>query len=301
MNTGTNGANHTEDRWHTGATIRRGWRAIALGCAAGLAVALGGSAATGASASMPATDTPYCGITWGSQVKQSEGFPRVGSAEWITNIRSGQHPCFDRLVIDLRGGPPGYRVQYVTGFVNQDTQEAIPLRGGAGLRIIALATDFVSVDEEPGYRLTYEPDDRSEAVDVTGYRTFRQVAYFGSFERQTEIGLGVRAQLPFRVFTLDDGSTSRLVVDVAHQWTASATSSTTSKSTSTTSTPSSSSSTTPVTPHTTSTLPPTGPVVDTDLPAQGSSTPWMLGGGLLTVLGLALLTGIWLRRRGAQH
>jgi hypothetical protein len=54
---------------------------------------------------------------------------------------------------------------------------------------------------------------------VSGYRTFRQVAYAGSFEGQTTIGVGVRARLPFRVFTLaGPGSNSRLVIDVAHHW-----------------------------------------------------------------------------------
>jgi len=32
------------------------------------------------------------------------------------------------------------------------------------------------------------------------------------------MGLGVRARLPFRVFTLTDATTSRLVIDVAHHW-----------------------------------------------------------------------------------
>jgi hypothetical protein len=54
---------------------------------------------------------------------------------------------------------------------------------------------------------------------VTDYRTFRQVAFAGSFEGQTTIGLGVRARLPFRVLTLTGpGTSSRIVVDVAHSW-----------------------------------------------------------------------------------
>jgi hypothetical protein len=51
-------------------------------------------------------------------------------------------------------------------------------------------------------------------VNVTGFSTFRQVAWAGSFEGQTTVGLGVRARLPFRVFTLP----GRVVVDVAHVW-----------------------------------------------------------------------------------
>jgi hypothetical protein len=51
-------------------------------------------------------------------------------------------------------------------------------------------------------------------VNVSGYRTFRQVAWAGSFEGVTTVGLGTRARLPFRVFTLP----GRVVVDVAHRW-----------------------------------------------------------------------------------
>jgi hypothetical protein len=57
------------------------------------------------------------------------------------------------------------------------------------------------------------------APAVRGYDTFRQVAYTGSFEGQTTLGLGVRARLPFRVTTVaGPGTNTRLVVDVAHHW-----------------------------------------------------------------------------------
>ena len=50
-------------------------------------------------------------------------------------------------------------------------------------------------------------------------RAFRQVAWAGSFEGYSSLGLGVRARLPFRVFALDGPDAgSRLVVDVAHFW-----------------------------------------------------------------------------------
>ena len=38
---------------------------------------------------------------------------------------------------------------------------------------------------------------------MAGYSTFRQVAWAGTFEGQTTLALGVRARLPFRVFTLN--------------------------------------------------------------------------------------------------
>jgi hypothetical protein len=54
---------------------------------------------------------------------------------------------------------------------------------------------------------------------VRGYPTFRHLAWAGSFEGQTTLGLGVRARLPFRVALLaGPGGGSRVVLDVAHRW-----------------------------------------------------------------------------------
>ena len=53
---------------------------------------------------------------------------------------------------------------------------------------------------------------RSEVTNVSKYQAFRQVAWTGSFEGHTTLGLGVRARLPFKVFTLaDPGKGSKLV------------------------------------------------------------------------------------------
>ena len=108
----------------------------------------------------------------------------------IVDVRAGRHACFDRLVVDVAGN--------------------VPLRGGAFLQVLVKApvapTDSFFVS--PG-----------NLVDVSAYRTFRQVGWAGSFEGQTTLGLGVRARLPFRAFALPGpGTGSRLVVDVAHRW-----------------------------------------------------------------------------------
>lgn len=108
----------------------------------------------------------------------------------------------------------GYQVRYVDQVVADGPGSTVPVRGGARLQVIAAAPAY----DEAG-RATYPPADRRELVDVTDYGTFRQIAWAGSFEGRTTIGLGVRARLPFRVFVLEgpcDGS--RLVVDVAHYW-----------------------------------------------------------------------------------
>jgi len=88
------------------------------------------------------------------------------------------------------------------------------LRGRAFLQITVTGPAY-----DDGGNSTYNPADRNELTNVGGYQTFRQVAWAGSFEGYSTIGLGVRGRLPFRVFTLDGpGAGSRLVVDVAHYW-----------------------------------------------------------------------------------
>lgn len=149
---------------------------------------------------------PYCGITWGSGPKSVS----AGSLGQLVDIRAGRHECYDRLVFDVRGSAPaGYQVSYVDEVTEDPTGNPVPLRGGAKLQVTA----FVPAYDEAG-QPTYEPANRAELVDVTGFQTFRQVAWAGSFEGSTSVGLGVRARLPFRVFILDN----RVIVDVAHVW-----------------------------------------------------------------------------------
>jgi hypothetical protein len=157
-----------------------------------------------ASSQAGATTTPYCGITWGSLAKhsgQGSGSPPAP----LTAISAGQHPCYDRLVFQLNGPPAGYNLHYGP-VLTQGQGLPLALRGGASIDIVLHAS-------------ANGPANPANVVNVSGFRTFRQVAYGGSFEGYTTIGLGVRARLPFRVFALPGpGHQSRIVVDVAHQW-----------------------------------------------------------------------------------
>jgi hypothetical protein len=167
-------------------------------------------AATLSLVAAPASAAPYCGIRWGS-------LPESGSTLSggpLVNVRSGRHACYDRLVIDVAGPASGYDVRYVRELVQDGSGFVVPARGGARLQVVVRAPGY---DDVGG--ATYAPADDAHAVDVTGYRTFRQVVWMSSFEGQSELGVGVRARLPFRVFTLDGpGAGSRVVLDVAHRW-----------------------------------------------------------------------------------
>jgi hypothetical protein len=176
-----------------------------------LRLGLAALAVAATSVSAPASGhAATCNVVWGSLPKTV----RVAPGPPLFNVRAGRHDCYDRLVVDVRGAVQGFNVRYVpvvTGLASGDPK---PLRGGAFLEIVVGAGDI----DDAGH-LTYSRAGRTELVDVTGFRTFRQVAWAESQEALTEIGLGVRARLPFRVFVLPGpGSGSRLVVDVAHHW-----------------------------------------------------------------------------------
>jgi hypothetical protein len=184
---------------------RTGLLVAALVVTTGLATVSAASAAQVSSSA--SASAPYCGIGWGSQEKTAATAattPRV-----LTNIRAGRHDCYDRLVFDVRGGNFSfYDVKYVTTVKHSDGR-VVPLHGGAKLSIMVQASDY----DLAGWT-AYRYANRAELVNVSGYPTFRQVAWADSDRNTTSFGLGVRARLPFRAFMLP----GRIVVDVAHTW-----------------------------------------------------------------------------------
>jgi hypothetical protein len=181
--------------------ITRLMRAIVLSAALivpAVAVAVPASAA--------ATTCPV--VYWGSVTKTATG---SGPAESLTEVRTGRHACFDRVVFDIGGsGPVEYHVSYVDNVYTEGEGKLVPLAGGAKLQIVVHA---------PAYDEDGNPTYDGVPPNVGGFRTFRQLAWLGSFEGQTSFGLGVRATLPMRVLVLSGpGDAHRVVVDVAHRW-----------------------------------------------------------------------------------
>ncbi|WP_371407101.1 hypothetical protein OHA10_16540 [Kribbella sp. NBC_00662] len=150
-----------------------------------------------------------CRTAWGSLPEASN----KASTAMLATIRSGRHACFDRVVFDLTGEPATYTVRYVKNVYRPGAGHLVPLRGGAKLEVMLGVREF----DDAGH-WAYQPEE-SDIPNVAGYRTLRQIEYAGSSEDTAWIGIGLRARLPFRVFTVDGpGSGSRVVVDIAHRW-----------------------------------------------------------------------------------
>ncbi|MGA5604422.1 AMIN-like domain-containing (lipo)protein [Streptomyces griseoincarnatus] len=184
-------------------------------------VLLGASLVT---AAVPAVAAPEaapaaataCPTGWGSTDKAAT----AATSESVRDVRTGRHDCYDRMVVDVPGaarGDLGYSVRYVDRLLQDGSGRHIPVSGGAVLEVRVTAPAY---DPETG-AATYPARAGGvlPGVDLTGYRTFRDARFAGSFEGDTQLGLGVRGRLPFRVQQLD----GRLVIDVAHTWTGTAT------------------------------------------------------------------------------
>jgi hypothetical protein len=169
-----------------------------------------GATTAGASPATASRTTAGCPTGWGSGLK---GGIAAGAVP-LKDIRTGRHTCFDRMVVDVPGGGDiGYHVRYVDRLHQDGSGHYVPVGGGAVLEVRVAAPSYAPESGAPTY-----PGKVARplpGVDISGYRTFRDTRFAGSFEGETQIGLGVRARLPFRVIQLPD----RLVVDVAHRWT----------------------------------------------------------------------------------
>ena len=150
---------------------------------------------------------PYCGIAWGSLLKEAGGL----SGAPVVAARTGQHPCYDRVVFELGDLGNGYRVRYAAEVPTEGEGRPLVIAGGAFLRVTLLDPAY---DVDTGAS-TYT----CCPTDVAGYLTLRDLVFGGTFEGYTTFGIGVRARLPFRVFVLSGpGTHSRIVIDIAHRW-----------------------------------------------------------------------------------
>ncbi|MFJ9417116.1 hypothetical protein ACIRPT_23420 [Streptomyces sp. NPDC101227] len=189
---------------------RLGTAATALALAAAGLAATAGSANAASGPVGKAASAKACSTAWGSGAKSATD----AYGKPLKNITTSRSACYDRMVFDIggAGGKVGYHVGYVNEFHQDGSGERIPVKGGAILEIFVSAPSFDSATGKQTY--AGKAGKSLPGVNLTGYKTFKDTKFGASFEGQTQVGLGTRAKLPFRV----SQSGHELIVDVAHSW-----------------------------------------------------------------------------------
>jgi hypothetical protein len=136
-----------------------------------------------------------------------DGFPNRLSSLVGSDIRTGAHECFERVVIELAGtgDVPGVRVEYVDDPIHLSPSDQTVEVAGEATLVISVAAWMPSMVGD-GYDgpTQFEPDNVSHILEL------RQIE---NFEGMTAWAVGVDSERGFTVDFLD--SPVRIVVDIA--------------------------------------------------------------------------------------
>lgn len=134
-------------------------------------------------------------------------------ASLLTAMRVAHHPGYDRVVFELDGAAPGYRVAYVREVLEDPSGRQVGLQGDARILVtLHGATTDTTFQSTEGATPSSYTGPRRLLPDLPSVMEVRLV---GDFEAVLSAGIGVDHKVPFRVFTLT--KPTRVVVDVQAQ------------------------------------------------------------------------------------
>jgi hypothetical protein len=126
----------------------------------------------------------------------------------LTAIRTGQHPGFDRVVLDLRGPAPTATTRWVDELIADGSGEVVWLTGEFFVEVV---TNPAAAHNDAG-NSTYPGPQKFRTPNL---RNVMAVAITGDYEAYLSIGLGTRTRTWVRTFMLT--SPTRVVIDVGTQ------------------------------------------------------------------------------------
>jgi len=125
----------------------------------------------------------------------------------MTGIRTGLHPGYDRIVLDMSGPQPSVSYRWTDELIADASGEIVWLTGE---HFIEVTVSPAAAHDDAG-NSTYAGPQKFRTRDLSNVMA---VAVTGDFEAVLSIGLGTRYQSWVRVFTL--GSPTRVVIDVGN-------------------------------------------------------------------------------------
>ena len=127
----------------------------------------------------------------------------------ITDVRTGTHDGYDRVVFDFADGLPEASLERAEPPFTQDASGLpIEVQGESFLRLILRGGTKQTLEGTTSY------DGPTEFE--TGYPALVHLIEGGDFEAQSTWYFGLAAESCVRVLTLTDDGTARLVIDIEH-------------------------------------------------------------------------------------
>ena len=133
------------------------------------------------------------------------GTATATSTAELTNITSGRHDTFDRIVLTFAGPEPACSASFVNQIVADGSGQPISLDGNAFLEVTLRGA---AAHNDAG-KLTYNGPG---VIDTPELENIRAVSLAGDFEGYVTIGLGMNMKTHYAVFALS--GPTRVVIDV---------------------------------------------------------------------------------------
>ncbi len=194
---------------------------LAAGCASGAGTATDTTSSVSASATeTPAVPTPSAtpsgtagadedpGDDAGADVaygSTADADPSADALLTVTDLRTGSHDDYDRVVIDLAGtGTPGWHAEVGTEAVEDPTGDSVDVGGSA---VLTLYLTGIGLPSDTG------ETELAAGTVVAGGDAITAAEFSGTFEGQAQVFVGLAdATAQFRVLLLQDPL--RVVIDV---------------------------------------------------------------------------------------
>lgn len=144
--------------------------------------------------------------TWGTGEVRTER-PSALPAQ-LVSLRSARNTVdgapFDRLVLEFRGGVPGYTAGYVDEVIRPGSGAPLPLEGAVRFEVVVTPA---AMHDDAGNTTLTTPPTGGGLPALTSY------AVAGDFEGYVHLGIGLENRAGFRVVELRNPD--RLVIDFA--------------------------------------------------------------------------------------
>ena len=164
------------------------------------------------SAASTTTSTPTTSVSCppaSTASVSATALPSDAGKATLVDIRATTGTCGDEVIFDIDGvRSVGYRIGYQEHLLGIGKGDIIPVKGGAVLVVSVTAPAYDAAGEA-----TYQPKDPNNLVSVSGLTSVQQVAWGGSFEGSTLVGIGLDKVHPFKVVATP-GKHMHLIVEI---------------------------------------------------------------------------------------